>query len=129
MIHKPGTSNHADPLTRQSHRQVSDADDNNDVVVLKPEHFQTIAALAFAEVKEPALEKKIRDCTDRETEVAEALKVLQKKGPTRLVNGTLEWEEADGLLWEQAGQVDRRSRYYNSVQRGGAQSSRYAVGD
>ena len=99
LIHKPGTSNHADPLTRQSHRQVSDADDNNDVVVLKPEHFQTIAALAFAEVKEPALEKKIRDCTDRKTEVAEALKVLQKKGPTRLVNGTLEWEEADGLLY------------------------------
>ena len=99
MVHKPGLSNHADPLTRQSRHEVTDADDNQDVVMLKPEHFLAIAATAFAEAEPLALEQRIRDCSARETEVAQALAVVRKKGPRRLVNDVLEWEELEGLLY------------------------------
>ena len=99
MVHKPGVNNHADPLTRPSHLQVTDEDDNKDVIVLKPEHFQTIAATAFAEAEPLALEQRIRDCSARETEVAQALAVVRKKGPRRLINDVLEWEDVDGLLY------------------------------
>jgi hypothetical protein len=74
-----------------------DAEDNRDQLVLNPKRFVTLAATTFA--KPPALKQKIRDCSDREVEVAQALEVLCKKGPRRLVNNLLEWEELNGLLY------------------------------
>jgi hypothetical protein len=64
---------------------------------LNSEYFATLAATAFA--KPPALEQKIRDCSDCKVEVAQALEVLRKKGPRRLVNNLLEWKKLDGLLY------------------------------
>jgi transposase InsO family protein len=98
LVHKLGKENGiADPLSCPSRFQVTDAEDNRDQLVLNPERFITLAASAFA--KPPALEQKIQDCSDREVEVAQALEVLRKKGPRRLVNNLLEWEELDGLLY------------------------------
>jgi hypothetical protein len=56
-----------------------------------------LAATTFA--KPPALEQKIQDCSDHKVEVAQALEVLHKKGPCRLVNNLLEWEELNRLLY------------------------------
>jgi hypothetical protein len=86
LIHKPGVENGAsDGLSRQSRHKVSDAEDNNDQVVLSPKHFHHLAATAFnlgsVEVSAPSLEKRIKDCLDRESSVAEALKSLKAKGP------------------------------------------------
>jgi hypothetical protein len=104
LIHKPGVKNSAsDGLSRQSHHKVSDTEDNNDQVVLSPKHFHRLAATAFnlgsAEVSAPSLEKRIKDCLDRKSSVAVALKSLKAKGPRRLLNGLLEWEEQDGLVY------------------------------
>jgi hypothetical protein len=104
LIHKPGVENSAnDGLSRQSRHRVSDAEDNNDQVVLSPKHFHRLAATAFdlgsAKVSAPSLEKRIKDCLDRESSMAEALKSLKAKGPRRLLNGLLEWEEQDGLVY------------------------------
>jgi hypothetical protein len=91
LVHKPGKENSiADPLSRSLHFQVTDAEDNR-------ERFVTLAATAF--VKPPALKQKIRGCSNCKVEVAQALEVLRKKGPRRLVNNLLEWEELDGLLY------------------------------
>jgi transposase InsO family protein len=98
LVHKQGKENNiADPLSRPSRFQVTDAEDNRDQLVLNPERFVTLAAFTFA--KPPALEQKIRDCSDCEVEVAQALEVLRKKGPHRLVNNLLKWKELDGLLY------------------------------
>ena len=98
MTYKPGKTNtRADPLSRLTVEEVSDADDNNDQIVLKPERFRVAATATLAEI--PVLENRIRDCTHRETEVAQALTTLRKKGPRRLLNGLLEWEEQDRLLY------------------------------
>jgi hypothetical protein len=88
LVHKPGKENGiANPLSRPSCFQVTDAKDNWDQLVLNPERFATLAATAFA--KPPALEQKIRDCSNCKIEVAQALKVFRKKGPRRLVNNLL----------------------------------------
>ena len=79
------------------HRDVADEEDNRSQIVLKPEQFKIAATTAFAKLA--PLEKRIRDNSDKEQEVAEALQVLRTKGPRRLQNGTLEWEEHDGLLY------------------------------
>jgi hypothetical protein len=79
------------------HFQVTNAKDNWDQLVLNSKRFVTLAATTFA--KPPALEQNIQDCSDCEVEVAQALKVLRKKGPCRLVNNLLEWEELNRLLY------------------------------
>ena len=98
LVHKPGTTNtRADPLSRLLTHEVLDSEDNRDQIVLKPEQFKIAAATALADPS--PLEQRIRDCTEREQEVVQALKTLQSKGPRRMVNGILEWEEQDGLLY------------------------------
>jgi hypothetical protein len=58
LVHKPGKENGiADPFSRPSRFQVTDAEDNRDQLVLNPEHFVTLAATAFA--KPLALKQKI----------------------------------------------------------------------
>jgi hypothetical protein len=104
LIHKPGVENGAsDGLSRQSRHKVSDAKDNNDQVVLSPKHFHRLAATAFdlgsAKVSAPSLKRRIKDCLDRDSSVAEALKSLKAKGPRQLLNGLLEWEEQDRLVY------------------------------
>jgi hypothetical protein len=58
LVHKPGKKNSiANPLSHPSCFQVTDAEDNQDQLVLNPERFVTLAATTFA--KPPALEQKI----------------------------------------------------------------------
>jgi hypothetical protein len=104
LIHKPGVKNGAsDGLSCQSRHKVSDAEDNNDQVVLSSKHFYCLAATAFnlgsAKVSAPSLEKRIKDCLNCKSSVAEGLKSLKAKRVRRLLNGLLEWEEQDGLVY------------------------------
>jgi hypothetical protein len=86
LIHKSGVENGAsDGLSRQSRHKVSDAEDNNNQVVLSLKHFHCLAATAFdlgsARVSAPLLEKRIKDCLDCKSSVAEALKSFKAKRP------------------------------------------------
>jgi hypothetical protein len=47
----------------------------------------------------PSLEKRIKDCLDHKSSVAEALKSLKAKEPRRLLNNILEWEEQDRFVY------------------------------
>jgi hypothetical protein len=79
LVHKLGKENGiADSFSRPTRFQVTDAEDNRDQLVLNHEHFVTLAATTFA--KPLALKQKIQDCSDCEVKVAQALKVLHKKG-------------------------------------------------
>jgi hypothetical protein len=104
LIYKPGVENGAsDGLSHQLRHKVSDAKDNNDQVVLSLKHSHHLAAIVFdlgsAEASAPSLEKRIKDCLDCKSSMAEALKSLKTKGPCRLLNGLLEWEEQDRLVY------------------------------
>lgn len=98
LTHKPGTANtQADPLSRISEFQVTDAEDNQDQIVLRPERFATIAASALRAVN--PLEERIRESSRREAEVLKGLEALREDGPRRLTDGTWEWEEEGGLVY------------------------------
>lgn len=96
LTHKPGKTNtQADPLSRLSSHQVTDADDNQGQVVLKPAHFVRLVST----MTNDELEGRIRDSVQREAEVLVALEALRKDGPRKLVNGLMEWEEKEGLVF------------------------------
>ncbi|GJF00822.1 polyprotein [Phanerochaete sordida] len=98
IVHKPEKTHLiADPLSWPSSLYISDNEDNRSQIVLKPEQFKIAATAVFAKIA--PLEKRIRDNSDKEQEVADALQTLRTKGPCRLQNGTLEWEEHEGLLY------------------------------
>ncbi|GJF00732.1 polyprotein [Phanerochaete sordida] len=89
IVYKPGKTHLiADPLSRPSSLYISDDEDNRSQIVLKPEQFKIAATAVFAKIA--PLEKCIRDNSDKEQEVADALQTLRTKGPRRLQNGTLE---------------------------------------
>ena len=96
LQHRPGKANtQADPLSRMPQHHVSDADDNNQRVVLRPEHFAHLAATSM--LVNP-LEDRICQASAWESMVLEGLEKLRNSGPQRLVNGLTEWAERDGII-------------------------------
>jgi hypothetical protein len=60
LVHKPESSMIiSDLMSRDPAKQVIDAEDNRDIVMLKPEHFQSVAAAHFASAGERKLEERI----------------------------------------------------------------------
>ena len=98
LIHKPGTAIiQADPLSRISTHQVTDAEDNKNQTVLRPNHFADSAATSFE--TSDTLERDIRNTTDLDTEVVLALRLLKQGGPRQLTAGLTDWAERDGLTF------------------------------
>jgi len=98
LTHKPGTSNtQADPLSRISTHSVSDSHDNQNQIVLHPEHFAQAAASLAGDTDD--IEQQIRNATSFDQEVALALKLLKERAPHQLTNNLFEWEERDGLVF------------------------------
>lgn len=98
LTHRPGKQNtQADPLSRFSTHQVSNADDNTQQVVLSPEYFHRVAAASTTFIN--PLEERIREASEREAQVLAGLEELKKKGLQRLANGIPEWEEDNGLVY------------------------------
>ena len=89
LTHKPGKTNtQADPLSRIPSLQVTDEDDNQGQIVLKPERFAEIAASLHQ--PESPLEDRLRHASKLEAEVLQGLKALREKGPRKLTNSLLE---------------------------------------
>lgn len=101
MTHKPGALNIApDGFSRRPDHAVGSADDNKSQIVLKPEVFRLAASRRghAAVVQDDALIRRIRDCSDKDKEVVEALSKIQDLGPPRLQKGLEDWNTEQGLL-------------------------------
>ena len=72
-------------------------EDNQDQIVLRPEHFATLTATAVHAAN--PLEEWIRASSEREAEVLRGLEALRKDKPRKLTDGTWEWEEDNGLVY------------------------------
>ena len=97
LTHIAGVKNiKADVLSRRPDYQVWDFEDNKDQIVLRPEHFVKIAT---SYVLNDELERRTREAVVQEAEVLQGLEKLRKSGLHRLTDGTLEWEESDGLIY------------------------------
>jgi len=97
LTHIAGVKNiKADVLSRRPDYQVWDFEDNKDQIVLRPEHFVKIAT---SYVLNDELERRTREAVVQEAEVLQGLEKLRKSRLHRLTDGTLEWEESDGLIY------------------------------
>jgi hypothetical protein len=97
MVHQAGkTNSQADALSRLPQHKVSDADDNQQQIVLPPSVFMKLAATHFFQ---NPLEERIRNSSTKEAEVLAGLEQLKKHGLRRLANGLAEWEEENGLIY------------------------------
>ncbi|ESK81335.1 reverse transcriptase, partial [Moniliophthora roreri MCA 2997] len=90
------TNTQANPLSQIPTFQMTDAEDNQGQVVLHPERFMRIA---ITRMKGGELEERICKGVEKEAEVLQAVEELKKKGPQRLINGLLEWEEDNRLVY------------------------------
>jgi hypothetical protein len=100
LTHRPGVQNDkADRLSRRSDHGRGVENDNSDCVLLKLEYFR-VNAMKRGQILvqgEKTLLKEIRECTEREPEVMQALKNLTK-APIQLRRGLEEWNTEDGLV-------------------------------
>ena len=88
----------ADTLSRFSTDHVSDRDDNRQITVILPKHFQTVAAAHYKPASD-TLGEHIRQASAREAEVIEGLRSINKITPKALTDGTALWEEEDGFVY------------------------------
>ena len=72
VTYKKGESMQADALSRFSKDHVSDREDNRQVRVLGPQHFQIVAAAHYKPASD-SLGDRIRQASHREAEVLEGL--------------------------------------------------------
>ena len=100
LLHRPGTSNRSDPLSRRTDHKEGVDRDNTDCVLLDPKFFQIRATRpgSVTTVGDIELRKRIRECPQRDQEVVKALDVILHNGPRSLVKNLQEWNYEDGLI-------------------------------
>ncbi len=98
VTYKKGESMQADALSRFSKDHVSDRDDNRQLQVLGPKYFLAAAHSHFRPEID-SLGDRIRIASQREAEVIEGLKSIDKTAPKALTDGTAMWEEEDGFVY------------------------------
>lgn len=101
LTHKPGKAHGVpDAFSRRPDLYREDGNDNQGQVVLTPKHFRVAASRRghAAVTVDRELLRRIRECSDKDREVAEALEKVQDLGPPRLQRGLEEWNAEQGLL-------------------------------
>src|SRR6201996_4332461 len=89
----------ADALSRFTKDHVHDREDNQQVMVLGPKHFATVAAVHFKPASIDSLGECIHLASQREAEAIEGLKSIDKKAPKALTDGMALWEEEDSYVY------------------------------
>ena len=98
VTYRKGESMQADALSRFSTDHVSDREDDRQIMVILPKHFQTVAAAHYKPASD-TLGECIRQASAREAKVIEGLCSIDKIAPKALTDGTALWEEEDGFVY------------------------------
>ena len=100
FIHKPGTTNKSDPLSRRADHREGVDEDNANRVLLDPKYFRIRATRpgAVTSLGDDDLRSRIKNCSERDKEVVSALQTILSSGPRSLAKGLQEWNEEDGLI-------------------------------
>jgi hypothetical protein len=88
----------ADALSCFSKDHISDREDNCQVQVLGPKHFRIAAVMHYTPIAD-ILAEHIKKASEREAEVIEGLKSIDKTAPKALTDGTAKWEEEDRFIY------------------------------
>ena len=101
VTYRKGESMQADASSRFSTDHVSDRDNNRQITVILPKHFQTVAAAHYKPASD-TLRECIRQASAREAEVIEGLRFIDKIAPKALTDGTALWEEEDSFVYHKS---------------------------
>jgi hypothetical protein len=88
----------ADALSCFSKDHVSDREDNCQVQVLGPKHFHVAAVMHYMPIAD-VLAEHIKKASEREVEVIEGLRSIDKTTLKALTDGMARWEEEDGFIY------------------------------
>ena len=99
ITYRKGESMQADTLSRFTQDHVHDREDNRQLHVLGPQHFDSVAAAHYKPASTDTLRDHIRLASQREAEVLEGLRSIDKKAPKALTDGTALWEEEDSYVY------------------------------
>jgi hypothetical protein len=100
LTYKPGTTNtQADPLFHIPLPIISDIDNNHDQIILKPDHFLSVATLTMSNLN--SLEDDIHAATNLDPQVCLTLQTLQDNAPHQLLGNLTNWEQCEGLVFFQ----------------------------
>ena len=100
IIHKPGTQNKSDALSRRPDHKEGMALDNDDRVLLDNKFF-TIRATQTTAVNisgDKTLRQRIIATQEYDKEVSQAIESILKNGPRSVIKGLEDWNLEDGLI-------------------------------
>ena len=100
IIHKPGSQNKADALSRRSDHTEGMELDNEQRILLDTKFFAVRATRPTAVTiqGDPMLRECIRAAQDYDTEVSKALESILKNGPRTISRGLEDWNLEDGII-------------------------------
>ena len=99
IIHKPGTQNKSDALSRRpDHKEGMALEEER--VLLDTKFFAIRAArpTAVTVLGDTSLRQQIKSSQEYDKEVSQALEVILKNGPCSLTKGLEEWNLEDGII-------------------------------
>ena len=89
----------ANTLSRFVKDHMHDQEDNRQLQVLGPQHFETVAAAHYKPASIDTLGDRICLASQQEAKVIEGLKSIDKTAPKALTDSTVLWEEEDGYVY------------------------------
>ena len=99
VTYRKGESMQAGALSRFAQDHVHNREDNQQLCILGPQHFETVAAAHY----KPASTDYLGDCiclaSQQEAEVIEGLKSIDKTASKALTDSTALWEEEDSYMY------------------------------
>ena len=100
IIHKPGSQNKADALSRHPDHSEGMELDNDDRVLLDTKFFaiQAIRPQAITMQGNNMLREHIKAAQDYDNEVIKALESILKNGPRSIAKGLEDWNLEDGII-------------------------------
>ena len=99
----------AEALSRFAQDHVHNREDNRQLHVLGPQHFDSVAAAHYKPASTDTLGDRICLASQQEAEVLEGLKSIDKKAPKALTDSTALWEEEDSYVYHK---LDHKGKLY-----------------
>jgi transposase InsO family protein len=100
IIHKPGTYNKSDALSRWPDHKEGMLHDNEERTLLDAKFFSTHAtrATAITSQGDPSLCDRLRQAQEFDIEVSQALESILKNGPRSVTKGLEDWNLENGII-------------------------------
>jgi hypothetical protein len=100
IIHKPGTQNKSDALSRRPDHKEGMALEEEERILLDTKFFaiRAVRPTAVTVLGDTTLRQQIKSSQEYDKEVSQALETILKNGPRSLTKGLEEWNLEDGII-------------------------------